>query len=72
MLQEETTKLNVTQKGFLRKFWGWFGKIAHKTQQIAPIQPKKGSLSLTLMIQGQTYNPKCKPKQLANETLRVS
>ena len=42
MLQEETTKLNVTLKGYPKKFWGLFGKIAHKTQQITPYQPKKG------------------------------
>ena len=72
MVQEGTHTLNVTLKGCPNEFWGLFGQKAHKTQQITLFHPKKGDLSLTLMMQGQTYNPKCKPKHLPNETLRFS
>ena len=58
---------NVTLKGYPKKFWGLFGQKAHKTQQITLFQPQKGGLSLTQTRHGQTYNPKCKPKQLTNE-----
>ena len=33
---------------------------------------QRGGLSLTLMGQGQTYNPICNPKQLTHETLGFS
>ena len=59
-------------KGYSKKFWGLFGQKAHKTQQITLFLPKRGGLSLTLIDQGQTYNPKCNPKQLPNETLGFS
>ena len=49
-----------------------FGQKAHKTQQITQFYPKRGGLSLTLTDQGLTYNPKCNPKQLPNETLRFN
>ena len=49
-----------------------FGQKAHKTQQITLSQPQKEGLSLTLTSHGQTYNPKCKPKHLPNETLGFS
>ena len=35
-------------------------------------QPQNGGLSLTLTSHRQTYNPKCKPKQLPNETMGFS
>ena len=45
ILQEEAAKLNVTLKGYLKKFCCLFGKIAHKTQQIiTTFQPKKRCL----------------------------
>ena len=71
MVQEGTHNLNVTLKGYPKKFWGLFGQKAHKTQQIT-LTPKRRGLSLTLMIHRQTYNPKCKPKRLTNKTLRFS
>ena len=71
MFHEATHNLNVTLKGYPRKFWGLFGQKAHKTQQITLSQPQKGGLSLTLMSHGQTYSPKCKPKHLPNETQGV-
>ena len=64
-----TPNLNVTQKASPTKFWGLFGQKAHKTQQITQFHPKRGGLSLTLMDQGLTYNPKCNPKWLPNKTL---
>ena len=70
MVQEGTHKLDVTLKGYPKKFWGLFGQQAHKTQQITLFHPKRGGLSLTLTSQGQTYNPKCKTKWLPKETLR--
>ena len=72
MVQEGTHNLNVTLKGYPKKFWGLFGQKAHKTQQITLFQPPKGGLSLTLMSKGQMYNAKYRPKQLPNETLRFS
>ena len=62
MVHEGTANLNVTQKGYPKKFWGLFGQKPHKTHQVIPFHPKRGGLSLTLMDQGQTYNPKCHPK----------
>ena len=64
MVKEGTHNLNVTQKGYPKKFWGLFGQKAHKTQQITLFHPTKGGLSLTLTSQRQTYNPKFKPKRL--------
>ena len=58
MVQERTSNLNVTLKGYPKKFWGLFGQKAHKTQQITQSHPKRGGLSLTLTGQGQTFNPK--------------
>ena len=72
MVQEGTHTLNVTLKGYAKKFWGVFGQKAHKIQQITLFHPQKGGLSLTLMSHRQTYNPKCKPKWLPNETLSFS
>ena len=34
MVQEGTHSLNVTLKGYPKKFWGLFGQKAHRTQQI--------------------------------------
>ena len=42
MVQEGTHNLNVTLKGYPRKFWGLFGQKAHKTQQITVFHPQKG------------------------------
>ena len=70
MVQEGTHNLNVTLKGYPKKFWGLFGQKAHKTQQITLFHPKRAGLSLALTNQGQTYNPKCKPKRLPKENLR--
>ena len=72
MVHEGTHNPNLTLKGYAKKFWGLFGRTAHKTQQIKLSQPPKGGLSLTLMIHRQTYNSKCKPKCLPNETLGYS
>ena len=47
MVQEGAPNLNVTLKGYPKKFWGLFGKVAHKTQQITQFHPKRGGLSLT-------------------------
>ena len=69
MVQQGTYNLNITLKGYPKKFWVLFGQKAHKTQQITLFQPQKGGLSLTLTSYGQTYNPKCNPKWLTNETL---
>ena len=41
MVQEGTHNLNVTLKGYPKKFWGLFGQKAHKTQQITPFHPKR-------------------------------
>ena len=43
-------------------------KLTNTTMTL--FQPPKGGLSLDLMIKGQTYSPKCKPKWLANKILR--
>ena len=72
MVQEGIRNLNVTLKGYPKKFWGLFGQKAHKTQQITLFHHKRAGLSLTLTNQGYTYNPKFKPKWLPNETLRFS
>ena len=72
MVQEGTHNLNVTLKGYPKKFWGLFGHKAHKTQPITLFQPQKGCLSLTLMNHRQTYNPKCKLKCLPNENVGFS
>ena len=72
MVQEATHSLNEILKGYPKKLWGLFGQKAHKTQQITPFHPKRGCLSLSLTSQGQTYNPKYKPKQLCNVNLRFS
>ena len=37
--------------------------------QITLFHPKRGGASLTLMDQGQAYNPKCDHQWLPNETL---
>ena len=58
MVQEGTHNLNVTLKGYPKKFWGLFGQKALKTQQIMLFHPKRGGLFLTLTSQAQTYNPK--------------
>ena len=52
MVQEGTPNLYATLKGYPKKFWGLFGKVAHKTQQMIPLHSKRGGLSLTLMDQG--------------------
>ena len=70
MLQKATPKLNVTLKA--RNFCGLLGQKAHKTQQNTLFHPKRGGLSLTLMDQGQTYNPICSPKWLPNTTLGLN
>ena len=72
MVHEGSHNPNVTLKGYPKKFWGLFGQKAHKTQQITLFHPQKGGLSLPLMSDRQTYNPKCKPKRLTNETLGFS
>ena len=41
MVQEGTHILNVTLKGYPKKFWCLFGQKAHKTQQITLFQHKK-------------------------------
>ena len=69
MVQEGTPNLHVTLKGYPNKFSGLLDKVANKTQQMIQFHPKRGGLSLTLMLQGQTYNPNCNPKQFLNETL---
>ena len=69
MVQEETPNLNVTLKGYPKKFWGFLDKVAHKTHQMIPFYTKRGGLSLTLMDLGQTYSPKCNPKLLTNKTV---
>ena len=51
MVQEGTPNLNVTLKGYPRKFWGLLDKVAHKTQQMIQYHPKRGGLSLTLTDQ---------------------
>ena len=72
MVHKGTHNLNVTLKCYPEKFWGLVSQKAHKTQQITLFHLQKGDLSLTLTIQGQIYNPKCKPKRLTNETLSFS
>ena len=78
MIQEGAHNPNVTIKGYPKKFLGVFGQKAHKTQQITLktqqitlFHPKR-RLSLTPMYQGQTYNSKCNPYHLPNETLGFS
>ena len=44
MVQEGTHSLNVTLKGYPRRFWGLFGPKAHKTQQITVLHPPKEGL----------------------------
>ena len=41
MVREGTHNLNVTLKGYPKKFWGLFGQKAHKTHQITLFHPKK-------------------------------
>ena len=41
MVQEGTHNLNVTLKGYPKKFWGLFGQKADKTQQIMLFHPQK-------------------------------
>ena len=53
MVQEGTPNLNVTLKGYPKKFWGLLDKVAHKTQQMTQFNPKRGGLSLTLTGQPQ-------------------
>ena len=72
MGQQETHNLNVTLKGYPKKLWGLFAQKTNETQQITLFHPKTASSSLTLMIQEQTYNRKCKPKWVINETLSFS
>ena len=72
MVQRGSHDLNVTLKGYQKKFWCLFGQQGHKTQLIRLFHPLKGGLSITLMSHRQTYNPKNKPKQLPNETLSFS
>ena len=67
MVQEGTANLNVTVKGYPKKFWGLLDKVAHKTQQIILFNPERGGLSLTLMYLGQTYSTKCYPKWLPHK-----
>ena len=69
MVQKVTSNSNVTLKGYPKKFWGLVGQKAHKKHQMILFHPKRGGSSLSLMDQGQTYNPKCNPKQLPNQTL---
>ena len=47
-------------------------QITLKTQQITLFHPKREGLSLTLTYQGQTYNSKCNPLWLINETIGFS
>ena len=72
MVQEGTHNLNVTLKGYSKKFWGLFGWKAHKTHKSHYFTPKEDGLSLTVTSHGQTYNPKFKPNQLPNKTLGFS
>ena len=71
-VQEEVPNLNVTLKGYPKKFLGLFCQKVHKTHQMIPFHPKRGCSPLTLRDQGQTYNPKCNPKQLPDKTLGFS
>ena len=57
MVQERAHNLNITLKGYPKKFWGLFGQKAHKTLQITLFHPQRRSLSLALMGKGQAYNP---------------
>ena len=41
MVQEGTHNLNVTLKGYPKKFWGSFGQKTHKTQQITLFHPQQ-------------------------------
>ena len=40
-VHEGTHNLNVTLKGYPKKFWGSFGQKAHKTQQITLFHPQQ-------------------------------
>ena len=40
-VHEGTHNLNVTLKGYPRKFWGLFGQKDHKTQQITLLHPQR-------------------------------
>ena len=71
IVQEGMQNLDVTVKGYPKKFWGLFGQKAHKTQQITLFHPKRKYI-FNLTSHGQTYNTKYKPKQLPNETLCFS
>ena len=68
MVQGGTHNLNVTLKGYSKKFWGLLGQKAHKTQLITLDHPQRRFI-LNLMSHRQTYNPTCKPKQLPNRPL---
>ena len=70
MVQEGTPNLNVTLNSLPKKFWGLLDKAIHKTQQFTQFHPKRGGLSSTLMVQGQTYNLKCNYKWLPNKTVQ--
>ena len=41
MVEEGTHNLNVTLKGYLKKFWGLFNQKAHKTQKTHYFNPEK-------------------------------
>ena len=71
MVQEGTHSLNVTLKGYSKKFWACLVRKPTKPNK-SLLQPPKGGLCLTLTSHGQTYSPKCKPKWSPNGTLSFS
>ena len=70
MVQEGTHNLNVTPKGYPKKFWGLFDQKAHKTQQITLFHPQKGGspnletkLTSTLEVSSVTTPASYMPSQ---------
>ena len=70
---------NTTYNGYKMEFW----KFALTWKLICPVQHKiaqkeqkytikKGGISLTIMVQRQTYNSIHKPQRLPNETLEFN
>ena len=72
MVKEGTPNPNVNIKGYPKNFWGCLVRKLTIHNKSHYFNPPKGGLSLTLTRKGQTYNPKCKPKQYPNKTLRFS
>ena len=65
--------LNCNPKRLPKEILGFvWPESSQNRQQMIQFHPKRGGLSLTLMDQGQTYNPKCNLKQLPNKTLGFS